>query len=111
MLVSSVLGKSGFQAQTAADGMAALTRITAGEECALLVTDLDMPVMDGEQLVRQLRANPRTKALPIIVVTGSNDEARESQLIDLGADDYMRKPLEPTRLVARVKAALRRASS
>ena len=111
VLISSVLRKNGFQAVDASDGMAALTRITSGEECALLVTDLEMPVMTGDELIRQLRANPRTRALPIIVVTSSNDEARESQLIDLGADDYLRKPLEPTRLVARVKAALRRASS
>ena len=111
LFVTSILGKNGYRTVQASDGSAAYERIAAGEECALLVTDLQMPVMDGEALVRQLRATPRTAALPIIVITGTEDETRESQLIDLGADDYLRKPVDAPRLVARVKAALRRAGT
>jgi len=111
LLMTSVLAKNGYQTIQETNGANALKRIASGEECALLLTDLQMPEMDGEALVRALRANARTAALPIIVVTGTDDEARESQLIDLGADDYLRKPVDATRLVARVKAALRRAAT
>jgi len=105
-----MLEKTGFRVAQAEDGAAALKRISAGEECQLLLTDLDMPVMDGDMLIRRLRADPRTAALPIIVVTGSEQGDRESQLIEIGADDYIRKPVDPPRLVARVRGALRRAS-
>jgi len=109
--ITTMLTKSGFRVAEAEDGAAALKRIVAGEECQLLVTDLDMPVMDGDMLIRQLRADVRTVALPIIVVTGSEEGDREPQLIEIGADDYIRKPVDPPRLVARVRGALRRAAS
>ena len=108
--ITTMLEKTGFRVAQAEDGAAALQRISSGEECQLLLTDLDMPVMDGDMLIRRLRADPRTAALPIIVVTGSEQGDRESQLIEIGADDYIRKPVDPPRLVARVRGALRRAS-
>lgn len=110
LLVTTVLENSGFRVTQAENGEAALIHLGSGEECHLLVTDLDMPVMDGDMLIRKLRADPRTVALPIIVVTGSEQGDRESQLIEIGADDYIRKPVDPPRLVARVRGALRRAS-
>ena len=53
-------------------------------------------------------ADPRSAALPIVVLSGSAEDNRESELIDIGADDYIRKPVDPPRLLARVRAALRR---
>jgi putative two-component system response regulator len=67
--------------------------------------------VSGDAIIRRLRADPRTAALPIIVLTGSSETSRESELIELGADDYIRKPIEPALLVARVRAALRRAAA
>jgi CheY-like chemotaxis protein len=108
LLVSSTLERSGFRVAQACDGAEALRRIRAGEECGLLLTDFHMPEMDGGTLIKKLRADPRSAALPIIVLTGSTEDDRESDLIDIGADDYIRKPVDPTRLLARVRAALRR---
>jgi CheY-like chemotaxis protein len=108
LLVSSTLEKSGYRVSQACDGAEALRRIEAGEECALLLTDLHMPELDGDQLIRKLRADPRSAALPIVVLSGSAEDNRESELIDIGADDYIRKPVDPPRLLARVRAALRR---
>ena len=109
-IVNAALLKAGFRVAAVTDGASALRKIQAGEECALLVTDLHMPEMEGDELVRKLRSDPRTAALPIVVLTGSEDASRESELIDAGADDYLRKPVDPARLVSRVKAVLRRVS-
>ncbi len=109
-IINAALLKGGFRVAAVTDGASALRKIRAGEECALLVTDFHMPEMQGDELVRQLRADPRTAALPIVVLTGSDDENLESALIDAGADDYLRKPIDPVRLLSRVKAVLRRAS-
>jgi CheY-like chemotaxis protein len=111
LLVAATLEKSGFRVEQVNDGAAALERILAGEECALLVTDLQMPKMDGDTVIRKLRADSRTATLPVIVLTGSSEASRESELIELGADDYIRKPVEPPLLTARVRAALRRAGA
>jgi type II secretory ATPase GspE/PulE/Tfp pilus assembly ATPase PilB-like protein/CheY-like chemotaxis protein len=109
-IINAALLKGGYRVAAVTDGAQALKKIQAGEECALLLTDLHMPVMQGDELIKKLRSDARTAALPIIVLTGSDDENRELELIDAGADDYLRKPIEPARLVARVKAALRRAT-
>ena len=68
-----------------------------------------MPGMGGDGLVTQLRARVQTAMLPVIILTGSDEHDTEAQLMDAGADDYIRKPIDPPRFLARVKAALRRA--
>lgn len=109
LLVSATLQKCGYTVAQSADGADALRRIAGGEECALVITDLHMTEVDGDEVVRRLRADARTAALPVVVLTGSAESQRESELIEMGADDYIRKPVDPQLLVARVRAALRRA--
>ncbi len=111
LMVSASLEKGGFRVAQASDGAEALRRISGGEECALLLTDLHMVEMNGDVLIRRLRENPKTAGLPIVVLTGSEEEERESELIDAGADDYIRKPVDAARLLSRVRAALRRAGT
>jgi len=74
-----------------------------------MVLDLDMPGMGGREVLTRVRKTVATAGLPVLVLTGSSSEDLEAQLMDDGADDYIRKPFEPGRFVARVKAALRRA--
>ena len=83
--------------------------IDSGDDIALVVTDLQMPVMDGNELIRRLRSSLRTATLPVVVLTGTDQHDAEVRLMDAGADDYIRKPIDPPRFLARVKAALRRA--
>jgi type IV pilus assembly protein PilB len=111
LLVSTSLEKGGFRVAQASDGTEALRRISEGEECALLLTDLHMGEMNGDVLIRRLRENPKTAGLPIVVLTGSEEAEREAELIDAGADDYIRKPVDAARLLSRVRAALRRAGT
>jgi DNA-binding response OmpR family regulator len=67
-----------------------------------------MPNLDGREVLRQMRSAVATAAIPVIVLTGSDDSDTEVALMNEGADDYLRKPLDPARFVARVKAVLRR---
>ena len=108
-LATSILVSGGYRVRQARDGVEALSIIDAGEDIALVVTDLRMPGLGGDGLVQQLRSRVQTAMLPIIVLTGSDEFDTEVKLMDAGADDYIRKPIDPPRFLARVKAALRRA--
>lgn len=61
----------------------------------LLLTDLNMPVMDGETLVKWVKASPKLSALPIIVITSAGNPAKEKQLLELGAYKVLNKPVAP----------------
>ena len=108
-LATSILESGGYRVRQARDGVEAMSIIDAGEDVALVVTDLRMPGLGGDGLVQQLRSRVQTAMLPIIVLTGSDEYDTEVKLMDAGADDYIRKPIDPPRFLARVKAALRRA--
>ncbi|MEP6620557.1 MAG: ATPase, T2SS/T4P/T4SS family [bacterium] len=108
-MASTILESAGYRVRQAKDGFEALGTIDGGEDIALLITDLRMPGMDGDEVVRRLRAKVQTSMLPVIVLTGADEEDTEVRLMEAGADDYIRKPIDPPRFLARVKAALRRA--
>jgi CheY-like chemotaxis protein len=83
--------------------------IAMGTPLDLIITDLDMPGMDGASLVHRLRGNPRTRDVPVIFLSGRSDEEDEGRGLLAGADDYLFKPIGARRLIMRVEAALRRA--
>jgi two-component system alkaline phosphatase synthesis response regulator PhoP len=107
-VVRDYLDRAGFRVLTAGDGLAAL-RLARTERPNLLVLDLMLPGLDGLDLTRTLRADPRTQRLPIIMLTARVEEADRLVGLELGADDYVIKPFSPRELVARVRAVLRRA--
>jgi CheY-like chemotaxis protein len=111
LVVRSLLEAQGFRVSEASDGLAALKKLNEEPETALMILDLEMPRFGGEEVIRRLRSSIGTAGLPIVVLTGSGSEDAEARLIGLGADDYIRKPLDPSRFVARTKAALRRAGA
>jgi two-component system, OmpR family, KDP operon response regulator KdpE len=95
----------GYDVRAAADGLAALQ--TFGDwPPDLVVTDLSMPHTDGLQLCRNLRA---ISQVPIIVLSVRGEEKTKVQALDAGADDYVTKPFGMDELLARIRAALRRA--
>ena len=75
-----------------------------------LVLDLMLPDGDGLDLCRELRADPRTRQLPLLMLTARGEPMDRIVGLELGADDYLGKPFEPRELLARVKALLRRAT-
>ena len=107
--VGALLRANGFVVCEAEDGVEALERMNSGEQLDLVVSDLHMPRLNGHDLIRLSRGSARTAGLPIVILTGEEDPETEARLIEEGADDYMRKPLDPVRFVARIKAVIRRA--
>ena len=83
----------------------------AGDEStpSLIILDLNLPGMNGFELCRRLRTEERTRKTPIIMLTARTEERDKVRGLELGADDYLTKPFSVRELVARVKAALRRA--
>ena len=106
LIVRALLERRGFGVVEAADGVEALERMRAQDGVGLVVADLQMPRMDGLELIWALRSEPRWQRLPVIVVTGEVDELLEMQLLDEGADDYVRKPFSLTELMARARRRL-----
>ncbi|HEX9779761.1 MAG TPA: response regulator transcription factor [bacterium] len=101
------LEKAGFRVSTAADGPAGV------EACRrdppdLLVLDLMLPGMDGFDVCRLLKQEPKTRQVPILVLSVKSEDTDKVVGLELGADDYLTKPFSPRELVARVKAILRR---
>ncbi len=109
LLVRALLEKRGFVTVEAADGVEALEVIRRHDHIGLAVVDLNMPRMDGLELIWELRDTRTWADLPVIVVTGEKDEILETQIMEEGADDYIRKPVDPRLFLARVEATLRRA--
>lgn len=99
----------GFRVSESPDGGDALLRLARGETYSLMVLDLDMPTLGGRDVLRSVRQSIATAGLPVIVLTGTPDPDAEIELMEMGADDYLRKPVVPARLQTRIKAALRRA--
>lgn len=88
------------------DGMKGLVRAVA-DRPELILLDLDMPVMDGFETLRALKEDPRTKDIPVIVLSGTQSSHDKVAAFDLGAVDFVSKPFELTELRARVRSSLK----
>jgi len=106
-LISYNLKKEGFSVDSAMDGESALSKIKKGRY-DLVVLDLMLPGIQGFEICRMLRNDPKTEALPIIMLTAKGEEVDKILGLEMGADDYITKPFSPRELVARIKAVLRR---
>jgi two-component system phosphate regulon response regulator PhoB len=106
-LVSVNLRHAGHDVEQAHDAASARQRIDTSLP-DLIVLDWMLPDVTGVDLAKQLRADPRTRELPIILLTARAAEGDKLQGFDAGADDYLTKPFSPRELIARIKALLRR---
>ncbi|HWG60110.1 MAG TPA: response regulator [Streptosporangiaceae bacterium] len=108
LLVAGRLTADGFQVVQAADGEEALT-LTRRELPDLVVLDKVMPKYDGFEVVRALRDDPQTRAIPIVMLTERAGEDDVLGGLSLGVEEYMPKPFSPRELSARVQRVLARA--
>jgi len=106
-LVRFNLERDGYQVQTA-DSVEAARRLLQEELPSLLLLDLMLPGENGFDFCRSLRADSRTRNLPVIMVTARDEDADVVAGLEVGADDYITKPFTPRVLLARVRAVLRR---
>jgi two-component system phosphate regulon response regulator PhoB len=103
------LEKAGFQAEVCADGPSGLRQVLEHRP-VLVVLDLSLPGMDGLELCRKLRADPRGRGIPVIMLTAMGGEPQRVAGLEAGADDYLTKPFSSHELAARARALLRRIS-
>lgn len=102
------LSREGYEVLSATNGEEGLRRVRE-ETPDLVLLDLMLPGIDGVELCRELKSEPKTRGVPIIMVTAKGDESDVVLGLGVGADDYIKKPFSPKELVARVRAVLRRA--
>lgn len=95
--ISLALRVMGFRLITAVDGMEAL-EILPNQEIDLLITDLNMPNVDGFELIRTVRANPMYNELPIIILSSLSDQKDIQQGLSLGANSYLVKPFNTKKI-------------
>jgi DNA-binding response OmpR family regulator len=107
-LLQDYLTQQGFSVVTAANGRAALYTARHESPDAILL-DIMMPEMDGYEFLKQYRREPRTRGVPVIVITAREEETDAVMGLELGADDYVIKPFRMREMVARIRAVLRRA--
>jgi DNA-binding response OmpR family regulator len=110
-LMKHVLAKNGHRVSTATSGAEALacleTSLHSPDPIRLVLLDLMMPGIDGLEVLRRMRDNPRLASIPAIVVTAAYSPTQETDGLDAGADDFIAKPYQPQILLARVRTALR----
>lgn len=105
-LFQRILTVQGHEVQVVTDGLEALERITE-DPPDLILLDLDMPRMNGFEVCRRVKQHPATRLIPIIIITGEDDFEAKLRAWDLGADDFLSKPLQVVELVARCRSLLR----
>lgn len=98
-----VLQPEGFEIIAARDGIEALEKL-AGKMPDLVITDLDMPRMDGAELVRNIRKESEASVLPVILLTTEVDEETRVLSVEVGASEYLVKPVSQEVLKAKVRA-------
>ncbi len=101
------LEKEGYRVCEAVDGEEALT-VLAERNPDLVLLDWMLPILSGIEVCRQIRRKPRTRDLPVIMLTARGEEGDKVRGLNTGADDYLTKPFSLPELLARVKALLRR---
>lgn len=99
--------KTGFEAKGFVDGVSMLEALKT-EKPELIVLDIMLPGMDGVDVLKEIRSNPDTRKIPVIMATAKGTEMDKIQGLDTGADDYLVKPFGVMEMVSRIKAVLRR---
>ena len=107
VLAATIMKAQGFDVAEAGDGLEALAQAQRLAPAVMLL-DMEMPRIDGFGVLEALRRRLAGRAVPVVVVTARDDPATEARCIELGAEDYLTKPIQPSSLVVRVRAVLRR---
>ena len=104
------LTQTGFEAKGFADGISMLEALKT-EKPELIVLDIMLPGKEGVEILKEIRSNPETRKIPVIMATAKGTEMDKIQGLDTGADDYLVKPFGVMEMVSRIKAVLRRCES
>ena len=105
-LLERMLSAEGYTVASAADGSIALSMVES-DPPDLIVSDIDMPNLNGLEFCRRVKENPATRLVPFILITGLADRANRIAGIEAGADDFLGKPFDSQELKARVRSLIR----
>ncbi len=105
-MVTFTLTGAGFEVVEAVDGKDGLAKL-AGKKVNMIITDLNMPNMDGIEMVRNIRAMPEYKFIPIILLTTESQDEKKKEGKAAGATGWIVKPFKPEQLLAVIKKVLK----
>lgn len=106
MSLSRILKNAGYQIETAANGKDGLAKLAGGYKPNVILTDLNMPQMDGMSFIKEVRKAPTTRFTPIIVLTTESSAQANSDARAAGASGWLTKPTEPSQLLSTIKNLL-----
>ncbi len=104
---SSILSKAGYQVEKAASAEEAMTKFKAGLKPDLLITDLNMPGMNGIELIKQVRAMPNYRFMPILLLTTESQQAKRADAKAAGASGWLVKPATADELLSTIKLVIK----
>lgn len=102
-LLAYMLEREGFETVTLHDGRQVAQHIAHAPPPDVVLTDLMLPYLDGFEILALIRAHPRWKSVPVIVLSARSDEDDVVRALESGANDFVRKPYRPRELLARLK--------
>ena len=106
-IVSLYLNNAGLKTISAGNGVEAIEKLVTSE-VDIIISDLNMPQMDGAGLIEWVRTNPSYRDIPIVILTTENDNIRKSELLNKGAAAFLTKPITKENLIAEVTRILER---
>jgi CheY-like chemotaxis protein len=108
-MLSRRLSRKGYDVLVATDGAQGIS-MTASEKPDLVLMDMSLPVIDGWEATRKLKANPQTKTIPVIALTAHAMSGDREKALEAGCDEYDTKPIELPRLLGKIEALLAKVS-
>ncbi|GAB5046999.1 response regulator [Thermodesulfovibrio sp. TK110] len=106
-MISLILKNKGYEVVTAENGLEALQKLGL-EKINLILTDMNMPYMDGIELTRQVRANPDFSNIPVVMITTEADEDEKKRAFEAGVDDYLVKPTNAEQITESMKRIIKK---
>ncbi len=106
-MLSLILRSKGYEVITAENGMDGLQKLGM-EQVNLILTDMNMPYMDGIEFTKQVRSNPEISNIPIVMLTTEADEEEKQRAYKAGVDDYLVKPATAEQIVESMKRIIRK---
>lgn len=106
MSLSRILSKAGYAVETGANGRDGMDRLRGGMKPNLIVTDINMPVMDGIAFIKEARKHAATRFTPIVVLTTESVGAKQGEARAAGASGWLTKPTQPDSLIATIRQLL-----
>ena len=106
MSLSRVLKNAGYAVETAANGKEGMAKLVGGLKPGIILTDLNMPQMDGIAFIKEARRHPATRFTPIIVLTTESSGTKRDEARVAGGSGWLTKPTEPAELITTVKRLL-----